>query len=802
MADGELIFDAKINTKGFNQGTGDITKDFRKTADAVSTSNSKITKSTAQVAKAMKDRTKIAKELRRAESQKAKQVTTPQGISSVSSVNLPKASDFTEQAQGIKWADDELKTYYKSLKMAQAEIARLQKTSEASYANMEAQIKKMYQAELQSLKRNKAYKNMSTKDLENQADANLMLKQSYQNLLASQGKIESNLRKLNKEYANNEQRLKFVVQENNKLVETQSEATQAIKTNQREMKKTENDSNSLGKAIHKLGKRFTTLIKLMVIRAVLREVLNGFKDLARYSNDFNSTMSSLQGSFLTLRNSLSVAFAPILESLAPMITQISDALTNMFNKMAMYTTALFTNKKTVLQAKKVTTDYAKSLGNVEDGAKEASKALADFDEISKLEETTVANSGLPSASEMFEEVAIPADVLNGASKIKELYEELKPLLITVGALAGGLFVADEITKLTDWLKKIGLIKDATDNLTDSMKGKNKVLGDQTTQTAKETAKVLQWGLALGGAGVAVWGLKNVLDNLKQSFPLELPFGEVGSFGTAMQEAFAKAKNAVKLWKENIVSDISIVAQKLLDGTYFENFKENARNAFENAKNAVIQWKDNTVENLKTAFTSMATACYDGLYNMAENITNFVNNTSVGFANWGMNLITNIGKTMKSWYETFVDGLVSAWEQFVDFMAGIGEAITSWFSANKNWIIPTVATGVVLAGLALAPATGGLSLLPALATGTVVPANNGEFTAILGDNKKEPEIVSPLSTMKQALREVVAETDGIGSNKNITVILELNKREFGRAVYQANNQETQRVGLSFRKGVMA
>lgn len=46
-------------------------------------------------------------------------------------------------------------------------------------------------------------------------------------------------------------------------------------------------------------------------------------------------------------------------------------------------------------------------------------------------------------------------------------------------------------------------------------------------------------------------------------------------------------------------------------------------------------------------------------------------------------------------------------------------------------------------------------LPALASGTVVPANFGRFAAILGDNKKEPEVVSPLSTMKQAVLEALA-----------------------------------------------
>lgn len=47
-------------------------------------------------------------------------------------------------------------------------------------------------------------------------------------------------------------------------------------------------------------------------------------------------------------------------------------------------------------------------------------------------------------------------------------------------------------------------------------------------------------------------------------------------------------------------------------------------------------------------------------------------------------------------------------------------------------------------------------IPRLATGTVVPANYGEFLAVLGDNKREPEVVSPVSAMKQAFLEALAE----------------------------------------------
>lgn len=60
-------------------------------------------------------------------------------------------------------------------------------------------------------------------------------------------------------------------------------------------------------------------------------------------------------------------------------------------------------------------------------------------------------------------------------------------------------------------------------------------------------------------------------------------------------------------------------------------------------------------------------------------------------------------------------------------------------------------------------------VPGLATGSVVPPNR-EFMALLGDNKRETEVVSPLSTMKQAMLEALRESGG-GGNQSIKVYLD-------------------------------
>lgn len=83
-------------------------------------------------------------------------------------------------------------------------------------------------------------------------------------------------------------------------------------------------------------------------------------------------------------------------------------------------------------------------------------------------------------------------------------------------------------------------------------------------------------------------------------------------------------------------------------------------------------------------------------------------------------------------------------------------------------------------------------LPRLASGTVVPPRAGEFAAILGDNKRETEVVSPISTMKQALKEALGDFGGIGGGDiHLTVNLE------GKAIYDTvvkrNRMEKNRTG---------
>lgn len=128
------------------------------------------------------------------------------------------------------------------------------------------------------------------------------------------------------------------------------------------------------------------------------------------------------------------------------------------------------------------------------------------------------------------------------------------------------------------------------------------------------------------------------------------------------------------------------------------------------------------------------------------------------------------------------------------IAGLGiSSIVSSANSRSGSSRPNTASAYQNANRAVSYASAPFRM-PRLATGTVVPPRAGEFAAILGDNKRETEVVSPLSTMKQALKEALEESGAIGGGRDIHIDLILNGQRFASAVYKANNQERQRVGV--------
>lgn len=519
----------------------------------------------------------------------------------------------------------------------------------------------------------------------------------------------------------------------------------------------EKTTESMEKAVNpiaKLAKRFKLLITAMIIRGIVRQVREGFDNLTKYSNAFNGTMSRLQSGLIQAQNSLAVAFAPLLQSLEPVLTRLIMAFSELMNTFAMYNTALFSNSKTYTRAKKVTTDYAKSLNGV---ANAQERALEGFDELNIMsEQTGFLGTGGIAYKDMFEEVAIPDNVLTTASNIKKTWEEIKPLVLAITGALIGAKVGTETAKLVDWAKKLLGADSATKSLTNSMLSKNKTLGDQTKKTQEETSMLWKLVPALAGAGAGAWalnwGFKKLNEDAKMPSIDAEPMTQGLRGATDSVYAYGDSVNATVPQTNNVFQTafegIKTGAENAVKG--LQTMGDNVRTAYTNMSENTATWGVNVAENVKKTFVNIGINTKMAYETLMDNTAKFINTTSSNFVTWGTNLIENCGKTMSSWYASFTGALLSAWESFKDFAKATGDAIGKTFNANKEWIIPVgiALTGIAVAGAILASGGSVGLALPALALAkggvltqsTIVEA--GEYAGA----KSNPEIVTPQNIM--------------------------------------------------------
>ena len=152
------------------------------------------------------------------------------------------------------------------------------------------------------------------------------------------------------------------------------------------------------------------------------------------------------------------------------------------------------------------------------------------------------------------------------------------------------------------------------------------------------------------------------------------------------------------------------------------------------------------------------------------------------AKWWLNL----GKTC-------INGLIEGFEGGINGIISAFESMINWIVDGLNKIsfdIPDWLGGGSF-GINLPRANLGRVKIPRLAQGAVIPPNR-EFLAVLGDQKKGTNIETPLETMIEAFKMALDSRGGYNGG-NTEVILEIDGREFGRAVVEQGNRENRRIG---------
>lgn len=590
-------------------------------------------------------------------------------------------------------------------------------------------------------------------------------------------------------------------------------------------------SEKASKSMDTFGKRVSGLFKRILVFSLISKALQSLrtwlgKTIMR-NEEARAAVARLKASLLTLAQPILEVVIPVFVKLVNILAQVVTAIAKFFG---MLSGKSWSSQKTAAAG---LNEEQKALEGVGAAAEDAGKSMAGFDEINQLTSNN-AGAGGGGGSGTSASDAISPDF----SSLDMAEDKLNDILGIVGAIAAGLLAWKIASLFTDSLSTIGGLAlaaaggfalvyfwlDAWNNGIDL----ENFLGMLGGLAALAGGLAIAFGpiaagiaLVAGGLAMLVVGIKDVIEN---GFNLENTL-------TIIAGLFAAGLGISLLTGSWIPLLIAAIVGILVALVSFTGHGEELINGLKDVVEGFGKFfKGVFTGDLKLAAEG-AKQIWAGLKQAWNAIVNSIKDAWNAFVEWLRsknpalaNIFETIGKLFGDQYEswkkilsgliTFISGVFTgdwkkAWNGVLDVLKGIWNLIVGTIEGAINLIID----GINLLISALnkiqvnipdwVPLLGGRTFgvnippvtrvsLPRLASGAVIPPNS-EFLAVLGDQKSGTNIETPLATMVQAFKQAMAETGGMGG-RNITVVMQVDKREFARAVYTANNDETQRVGV--------
>lgn len=879
-ADGSIVIDTEINTKGMKPGTEEVEAAVRRMANGIDDLGKK---------------SEIAVQ---------KQVTAFAKLNSLYAAQERKVEKLREALEA--YAETKIPT------QAYAEIRnQIEKTEQKLTALLERQQKfldtggrtnsstyKKMQYDIEQLNNSLKYAKGELKDLEDSGGAFTLGKDTdkFSQMSDKYATEAEKLKQMNESLGISYNRVKNEFDEYKKRLlgidGASKKATNSTKKLGIQMKKSQKPTKKYGEALSGVVRR---LVMFRLLRSTIslafRSAREGMENLAQYSPETNKAISNMLSSLTQLKNSFATAFSPVAEYASPVLVEFISLLSEAVTWTSQFFAAL-TGKDTYTKATKVEEDYGAALkeSNKQIKAQEkANKKLTySFDELiqagNKSDQDKTGYVG-PTPDQMFTTEEVSNDIKARADAVKEIFSGLFAPL-KESWLDNGPEVMQSLTNLFTSAKQLaqdvgasfmqvwnveGYGKTITDNLLITFANLAQTVANLITQFDKAWVsgdtgtKILRH---LGDILVTLSGFFHSASESIKNWAANLDFSPLlKSFDKVLTSVnpVVRAIGNLLLWLlNNVLLPITKWGlEQALPGVFeliaaaldtlcavieaLEPVGEWLWNSF---LQPIGEWTGEIIINALKLLTDALKKFSDWISENKE-LVRIITYAILGFfAAWTIiKLVSDIGKlfvALKVFISvmgkvldsitpvklalwsiiTLAAILYDSWdkmtptERMISFLLAAASAVgvlAVALGALSGGVGAAVVAASLAAGIAAATiainagkrqtqsiyrnAVGGRSAkyasaaatynMPRLATGTVVPPRAGEFAAILGDNKRETEVVSPLSTMKQALKEALAES---GGSRDITVIMEVDGRRFGQAVYKANNEEKQRVGV--------
>lgn len=596
----------------------------------------------------------------------------------------------------------------------------------------------------------------------------------------------------------------------------------------------------------------TSRLKSLVLSAFVFNVLSkGMRSLQEQTANCLSTNAAYNASLKQIKGNLMTAFYPIYNYVLPAINALMTALEKASGTLVVFSSKLFGGTLAQnQQGAKSLLQQAAAIKSVGKAAGQAKGNLSDIDEMHILtDNSTDASAGASSAIQdySFGEIQTNDKLLDWLDRMKEkfgpLTEAIGRMLDAAKPLAAPFMEGfiDGLTELITSDAAVGIIN----KIADILEGMDEEDAYEIGKAFGEFASALAVIAGITGIATIIGGIATAIGGCSiaaGAIAGILTFIGGWKIGTGLYELITGETVDMTMWEEldeifgTLFNDSDIFFDALgnmiydarseflswfgIESPTWSEFKEGVSQGFNNFKDA---WGENGILGI-AELTADGIAAKLGINaevwaKSKQALSDVVSRYKTAFQNGG---IAGIVKQSFQDIQTTITTLLSpvyiggVFQNLLNFVktkftnvgSEMGTAVGQSFASGVNNIFRTIESiinGFIskINGIRLViNKIPGVSLsrietisLPRLATGTVVPANYGEFQAILGDNKREPEIVSPLSTIEKAVENALGKSGG--SNKPI--VINLNVTLDGKPVYDTvvdyNNREIDRTGTN-------
>ncbi|ANU74440.1 hypothetical protein [Blautia pseudococcoides] len=279
-----------------------------------------------------------------------------------------------------------------------------------------------------------------------------------------------------------------------------------------------------------------------------------------------------------------------------------------------------------------------------------------------------------------------------------------------------------------------------------------------------------------------------------------------NIGEAFEVVKTSAQNKMAAAKEKVVSIASSMKSGAVEkisnlkesaSTKWNELRDNTASKWQSIKASVSESAASLAKESKSKITELKSGIAEQWKqalsetnskwkSMKESVTNGAKNMQSG----AISPLKMIAQSFKSTFSSLVGIVTRPFQQIVSAASSLASRISSIINSIRYSFssITSMGSGLSFSSYSYRPRS---YTMPRLASGTVVPRRAGEFAAILGDNNKEAEVVSPLSTMKKAFKEAYREMGGNAGARTYNVKADVQRRTlFELVIDEAKMRRTQ------------